>query len=34
MSDLNMLQWTFVSECPIPNDVKSLMVTDEIAVVA
>lgn len=29
-----MLQWTFVSECPIPNDVESLMVTDEIAVTA
>lgn len=34
MSDLSMLQWTFISECQIPNDVESVLVPGETAVAA
>lgn len=30
----NILVWTFVSECPIPNDVNNLLVEGEVAVAA
>ncbi|GGH23378.1 PH domain-containing protein [Paenibacillus segetis] len=29
-----MLEWTFVSECPIPQDVSDLLVAGEVAVAA
>ena len=29
-----MLSWTLISECPIPNDVKELLVDGEVAVAA
>jgi len=35
MADLsNILTWTFVSECPIPDDVKDLLVEGEEAIAA
>ena len=30
----NILSWTLVSECPIPNDVNDLLVEGEVAVAA
>ncbi|MFL0247143.1 PH domain-containing protein [Candidatus Clostridium stratigraminis] len=30
----SILQWTLVSECPIPNDVNDLLVEGEVAVAA
>lgn len=30
----NILEWTLVSECPIPNDVEDLLVEGEVAVAA
>lgn len=30
----NILTWTFVSECPIPNDVSDLLVEGEVAIAA
>lgn len=34
MPDLQILQWTFVSECAIPNDVDGLFVEGEVPVAA
>lgn len=30
----NILSWTLISECPIPNDVNNLLVEGEVAVAA
>lgn len=30
----NMLQWTFVSECPIPNGVEDILINGEEAIAA
>jgi len=30
----NIISWTFISECPIPNDVNDLLVDGEVAVAA
>lgn len=30
----DILQWTFISECPIPNDVNGLLVDGEVAIAA
>src|SRR5690554_3748365 len=30
----NILEWTLVAECPIPNDVEDLLVEGEVAVAA
>lgn len=29
-----ILQWTFISECPIPNDVNQILVDGEVAIAA
>jgi Bacterial PH domain len=29
-----ILQWTFISECPIPNDVNGILVDGEVAIAA
>lgn len=29
-----MLQWTFVSECPIPEDVENILIEGEVAIAA
>lgn len=34
MADLQLLSWTFVSECPIPADVAGLLVGGEVPVAA
>jgi len=35
MADMeNILKWTFISECPIPDDVNDLLVEGEVAVAA
>lgn len=30
----NIVQWTFISECPIPNDVEDVLIPGETAVAA
>lgn len=30
MAELSLLSWTFVSECPVPNDVFALLVEGEV----
>ncbi len=34
METSNILQWTLISECPIPRDVEELLVEGEVAVAA
>ncbi|WNZ87994.1 PH domain-containing protein [Streptococcus iniae] len=34
MADLGLLQWTFISETPIPNDIQEILVDGEKAIVA
>lgn len=34
MSQASILEWTFVTECPIPQDVNQLLVEGEVAVAA
>lgn len=34
MADLDLLAWTFVSECAVPADVENLLVTGEVGVAA
>jgi len=35
MADLaNILTWTFISECPVPDDVQDLLVDGEVAIAA
>lgn len=34
MDIANMLQWTFVSECPIPKDVEDVLIDGEVAIAA
>lgn len=35
MADIgNILQWTLISECPVPDDVNELLVEGEVAVAA
>lgn len=34
MSSLELLSWTFTSECPIPNDVTDLLIEGEVALAA
>ncbi|MGT2887807.1 PH domain-containing protein [Streptococcus didelphis] len=31
MADLDLLVWTFVSECPIPNDLQDILLEGEVA---
>jgi hypothetical protein len=34
VNELSMLQWTFISECPIPKDVNEMLIDGEQAVAA
>lgn len=34
MADLGLLQWTFISETPIPNDIQEILVDGEKAIAA
>ena len=34
MDMTNILQWTFVSECPIPEDIENVLIDGEVAIAA